>query len=190
MAQLDRLTQQQLVARILQDWAKDVEQVLKDKLRARHGHVPRDTLDNLRTRVISAAAQDDTSVFMLQFQDSGRHVDMKRLEFRKRPIQRGNNFLLNWVLKKGLEKFKFVPGYQDQSRIGISREKQASRIASAIIAAKGRDLQANRRRRRMGRWYNKTFYSMVEQLVQKVLNEQGEYMKQKTVADIKSAFNS
>ena len=189
MEQLDKLTEQELMARILQDWAVSVVQVLKDKLREKQGFVPSDTIRNIQARVIAAAAEGDTSIFSLQFQDSGRHVDMRRINHRRRPISQDENFILEWIKKKGLEKFKFVPGYTKQSRMDISREQQMSRIASAIIISKGRDLRTGRRRRRLGRWYNKEFYRMVEVLIRKIVDEQGEYLKQKTVSDLKGAFN-
>ena len=188
MAKLDRLTQQQLIARILQDWAVSVIQVLKDKLREKQGFVPSDTIQNMKARVIAAAAEGDTSVFSLSFQDSGRHTDMRRIKHRRRPITPEENFILDWVKKKGVEKFKFVPGYTKETRMTISKEKQASRIASAIIISKGRDIQAGRRRRRRGKWYNKEFYRMVEVLVRKILDEQSDYLLQKTVSDMKEAF--
>lgn len=179
--------QQQFINDLLQDWAAEVERVLQAQIRKRGQHVPSETLANLRTVVIKAAAQDDVAGFQLIFQDSGRHVDMRQLSYRKKPISRDENFILNWVRRMGLNKFRAVPGYKKKGRIELSKEQQMGRIAAAIIHSKGRNLRKGRRR---GRWFNKTFYGQVEQLIDDILDKQADYLQQQIVPPLREAFKA
>jgi len=109
---------------------------------------------------------------------------MRRLDFRKRPITPEGNFILEWVKKQGVEKFRFVPGYSQKSRGQLSKEQQASRIAAAIIVHKSTGIRRRRRRRRSA-WFNRTFYAQVGALVRRILDEQADYVRRETVKDLK-----
>ena len=113
---------------------------------------------------------------------------MRRIQYRQRAISQEKNFILEWVRKTGLEKFKFVPGYSDKNRVQLSREKQEERIASAIIVSKASNVR-RRTPRRQRRWFNKTFYRLVEQLIVELLDRQGEIVMEQTKRDIEQAFN-
>jgi hypothetical protein len=180
------MTPEQQVAfqnRMLQEWAAETLAVLRQVIRERVGYVPTTLFDSLKGRVLDGAASDARGEFQLDFLDAGRHVDMKRLQWSRRPITTDENFILDWVNRLGMDKFKFVPGYPSGSRVQISREKQAQRIASAIIVAKGRNLKA-RRRKTMNKWYNEIFYSRVEILIRRLLDEQAQFVLRETVKDL------
>lgn len=175
-------------SRLLQDWAAETLAVLRQVIRERVGYVPTALFDVLKGRVLDAAASEAKGEFQLEFLDAGRHVDMKRLQWSRRPITQDSNFILDWVNRRGIDKFKFVPGYQKGSRVELAREKQAQRIAGAIIAAKGRNLKA-RRRKTQNKWYNEVFYSRVEILVRRLIDEQGAFILRETVKDLKKQLD-
>ncbi|MEL6803858.1 MAG: hypothetical protein AAFO91_08775, partial [Bacteroidota bacterium] len=138
------MKQQEFINELLQDWAADVDAILRQELRKRVDRVPTETLRNLQYKVLKAASQDDSAKYFLSFQDSGRHVDMRRIDYSRRPISFDKNFILQWVKKQGVNKFRFVPGYSAASRSQLSEEQQASRIASAIIVHKARGIRSRR----------------------------------------------
>lgn len=169
--------QERFINKVLEEWASDTLGELQSALKERFGFVPTETLEVLKFQLFRAASGRPATA-MLNFQDSGRINEMRQIEFRKAPITREENFILEWVKKRGVEKFKSVPGYPDKSRIGISKEKQASRIASAIIFSKVGKVVPPGRQRRKRRWYNTEFYSQVEVLVKKLIREQGDFLLQ------------
>lgn len=175
---------------ILQEWAFEVERVLKDQLRDKVGFVPSDTLKALRFKVLEAAANDPSAQYFLTFNDSGRISEMKEIQFSKRPFAAGNNFILEWV-KKYQQKFSGgeVPGYTATSRIGISREKQLSRIASAIIASKAGQIKRRDRKGGRRRWYNKTFYAQIDVLIRNLVQEQAIRLQEGTKKKLEEVFN-
>jgi hypothetical protein len=176
---------------VLDDWGERVEQVLKDQLKQRLGYVPDDVLLALRFRILAAVTANPSAQYLLNFQDEGRIVEMKEVDRRKRPITSDNNFILEWV-KKYQDRFgnAAVPGYTAQSRIGISREKQLARIASAIIASKGgRSERISRKLSRRKKWYNKTFYKQVDELIRDLTQRQVELLAEGTKKNISEAFN-
>lgn len=176
---------------VLDDWGHRVEQVLKEQLKERLGYVPDDVLLALRFRVLAAVTANPSAQYLLNFQDAGRIVEMREVDRRKRPITSDRNFILEWV-KKYQDRFANapVPGYTEQSRIGISREKQLSRIASAIIASKsGKTERVSRKLSRRKKWYNKNFYKQVDQLIQDLTQRQVELLQDGTRKNIEEAFN-
>jgi hypothetical protein len=171
---------------IMQDWAADTLNILKIELRKREGFVPSRIYNQIKHEVLFGAADTFNISSYLNFADEGRHVDMKRLEWRRRPIEQGNNFILDWVKKTGVNKFKFTPGYTPRSR-QISDAKKASRVASAIIVSKAND--ANRyKRKTQGRWYNRTFYGMVSQLIEEILDRNAQIAASQVAANIKKTL--
>lgn len=182
------ITPEQFTRQLLQDWASEVENILLAEIRQQLGRVPGETLANLRMEVLRVAAADGSATAYLRFQDSGRHVDMRRLDYRQRAITRGNDFIMDWVRKQGLQKFKFVPGYSNQNRITLSKEKQERRIASAIIASRGSRIKRGSRRKR-AKWFNQNFYEQVQVLIRRILDEQADYILETTKQDIRQAFS-
>ncbi len=176
--------------RLLQEWARQVEDVLIAQLRARGARVPSDTLKNLRMEVLSAASQLDGTQAYLSFQDSGRHVDMKVLKYAKRGITRDKNFIQEWVEKLGPDKFAYVPGVNDESRQFLSRESQVKRIANAIIASRGGRVAVSRARSKDRAWFSRPFYAQVNRLIEELLEKQADLVLKETAKDVQNAFKT
>lgn len=179
--------QQEFINQQLNQWAAETQAVVFGILSERQGYVPARTLNVITQKVLQAKG-NTTAKYFLSFNDSARHVGMRQLEYRRRPITHEENFILNWVLKQGLKKFKHVPGYDRKSRVGISREQQASRIASAIIVHKRKNLGRKRRVPRRANWYNKDFYSQIEVLVEQIRTNQAEFFLEGTKEEITEMF--
>lgn len=165
---------------------EDVTPTLTAAIRKRQKHIPEATAENLKHEVDTLTG-NAIAEYMLMFQDSGRHVDMKKLTFDRAPIQPGNNFILAWARKKGRKAFrKGVPGYTKNSKSKLTEDQQLERIASAIIMAK----KQGKKHRRRGQWYNKTMYALVDRLYTRLVRNQADYFAGIAREDIEKAFTS
>jgi len=123
------------------------------------------------------------AVYTLSFPDEGRHVDMRNLNFEKRPVQEGNNFILDWAKRRGRSKFKKrVPGYKNTPK-KLSEEKQIERIASAIIASK-----PEKKHKRRGRWYNSTIQQLITRLTARISQNQSLWINGFSREQIEESF--
>lgn len=181
--------QERFVNKVLEEWAANTLAELQGALKEKYGFVPTETLEVMKWQLFQAASGRPAKAALI-FQDSGRISEMRQIEFRKAPITREENFILEWVKKRGVEKFKHVPGYPDQSRVKISKEKQASRIASAIIFSKVGKVVPPGRQRRKRRWYNTEFYSQVEVLVKTLIQKQGDFLLEGIKEETKNLFKT
>jgi hypothetical protein len=170
----------------IQAWIRqDVDPALRAAIVRRQKNIPEETLSNLRHDVLtdlgSAMAE-----YQLAFQDSARLVDMKRLVFTKRPIQQGNNFMLEWAKKKGLKAFKKgVPGYKSGSKSKLTDDQKLERIASAMIRAKSNPNYTHKSR---GRWYNRLIYKLISRLTSRLRFNQADYFAGVMREEIEKAF--
>ncbi len=174
------ITPEQFTNIQLREWAVNVQAVLLGELKKRGKKVPSETLRNLTVMVTG-------QTFQLAFQDSGRHVDMRSLDYSKRAIAQGDNFILRWVSRIGVERFRYIPGYERGDSSRLTTEQKEERVASAIIASRGSRVKLAKRRRG-ARWFNQTFYSQVEQLVRQLLNNYPEYVLERTKEDIQTTL--
>lgn len=92
---------------------------------------------------------DGVGAILIQFQNSGRLQDWRKMEYSKLPPV---DILAQWVEKIGIDKFKFVPGYRGKER-RISDSQAARRIAWGVAMARYR-----RGPRRKKRWFAKLMY--------------------------------
>lgn len=168
----------------LREWDRLADRVLRSAIRKREGHVPEETISNLKSEIYREAASL-ISGWQLSFQDSARHVDMRRLDFSRRPIEQGNNFLLEWAKKYKRRLKGPIPGYKKGANIKLDEDQQLERIASAIIVAKSEGSRAGRRRRRRrGRWYNKTIYKLTNRLTRNLTRNQAKWLKRQIAHDL------
>lgn len=176
--------EQAFILETLENWAEELDRELRTQLRAKVGHVPEETIKLLSYR-IAEQTTDLGSSFILSFQDSGRHVDMRNLNYKGRAISRGNNYILEWVKKRGVSSFrKGVPGYSRKAGKALSEDQKAQRIASAIIVAKGSQKGRKRRRRKKAWSYNKTIYGYVSRLLDRLIQDQKEFLQRTIGEDI------
>lgn len=186
--QLTPEDQQAFLIEKLEEFAERLYRQLRDQARDKSMHVPEETLRALSYKVISN--NPDGSVQMaLSLTDSGRHVDMRRLNFRGNPITRTDNFILQWAEKRGRSFFrKGVPGYSRGSRIGVDEEKQVQRIASAIIFAKGSQKGRKKRRKKRSWSYNRTVYGNIDRLAETLLRDQADFFLPRLRTDVEQIF--
>lgn len=170
---------------VLESWAEETEAVLKQQLRERAGHVPEETIRLLHYRLLLATSSNVSASFHLYFQDSGRHVEMKRLNYQ-RPLPASE--IIDWVMKKGLtrKRRKALPGYKKGARVKLSERQKAERIAYAIAFSKGK----TRKRRKKSRWYNKYIYGRVTNLIRRIIREQGDYLANALKAEAENALRN
>lgn len=175
--------QRQFVQDEMDAWLReDVIPTLRTAINRRKEHIPID--ENDMNHQIVTGLGEALGMYTLGFPDEGRHVDMKRLRWKKAPIQQGNNFILEWVKKRGRSAFKQkVPGYKNRPK-KLSEGKQMERIASAIIAAKA----SNTRYVRRGRWYNSTINQLISRLTVRLTVNQAEWIQGVSRAEIEKAF--
>lgn len=172
----------------IEAWIReDVDPSLKAAIMRRQKHIPEETISNIKHDVLTGLGTA-MAEYQLAFQDSARHVDMRSLVFTKRPIQPGNNFILEWAKRKGMRAFrKGVPGYDSDSKSRLSTDRKLERIASAIIAAK-RDPQYKHKRR--GPWYNRLIQRLVGRLTARLSRNQAAYFAGVTRDEIEKAFRN
>lgn len=96
---------------------------------------------------LNAKAQAD---ILINFKNSGRYLDWKkRPEWNKlAPV----DLLEQWVLKVGLSKFKYVPGYENSKTVP-TQQQAAKRIAWGIAVSRYR-----RGVKKKAPWFAKLFY--------------------------------
>lgn len=155
---------QQAVYNVLQDYAQEVENLLRQKLQQKKLVNTQELLKSIATQV---TAQTDVAEMELAFWEYGRFQDMQNTErFSQPPVNKSSDkwTILQWVEKKGVENFKTVPGYLN-SRPTDAR-KAATRIAWAISKA----ILKNNNQRRRRAWYAKTFWSTLPKLTATLLD--------------------
>lgn len=177
--------QRQFIEDEMTAWLReDVIPTLRKAIDRRKEHIPIGVED--MNHEIETGLGDALAMYTLGFPDEGRHVDMKRLRWRRAPIQQGNNFILDWAKKKGRAAFRQkVPGYAKRPK-KLDEEKQLERIASAIIAAKS----ANKRYVRRGRWYNSTIQQLINRLTARLTVNQAQWIAGVSRAEIEKAFTT
>ena len=190
MSKIKPEDQQKFIEDELRAWIReDVDPALTVAIRRRQANIPEDTLRNIKHDVLTRLGEA-MNEYTLGFQDSGRHVDMKNLQWRRRPINRDNNFILDWARKKGVSKFRgALPGYKKRSSGGnrLSEDQQLERIASAIIASKAKGTYKHRRRIRGG-WYASLIQRLVTRLTTRLIVNQADYFRGLTRQQIEEAF--
>ena len=181
----NNLTEQEQAAFInktIQEWLPIAQRELDKALDKVDGKVPSSTRADLRFQ-LRKATESQAAEILLSFKDESRIVEMKNVDFARRPISRESHFIYEWAKKKGISKFrKGVPGYSKKPK-HLSEEQQLMRIANAIVIAKQKGTGRKRRRRR---WFNKTYYGQIQELVEKLIKEQGEFAREV----IKGSLNS
>lgn len=177
--------QAKFINEVLEQWVFETDKILHEEISKKSRHIPEETIENIRFEILRATSGDVASV-LLSFQDSGRHVDMRQLNFTNLPISKDEHFIYEWAKKQGKRRFrKGVPGYKEGSK-PRSEDAEILRIANAIVASKKR---GGKKRRRRGRWFNKPFYKQVGQLVRMLLREQADFARRAFVNQVKETFN-
>lgn len=151
----------QQVVKILNEWGKDlIEKVLKPAIRKRKLIASNELIDSLKAQIAQTTSAQITQTW--QFAGHGRYKDMKNLKFINQPPF---NEILDWVRRKGISKFRYVPGYKDANPTSIKAAVAQRRIAFGI--AKG---IKEKNQHRAKRWYTKNFYEQLGDLTNQLLD--------------------
>ena len=161
--------QAEFTNRILGQFARGLDQVLKGRLRKISGRVPSSTISLIRFNIMEANAGNISADYRLYFQDSGRHSEMKNLKGGKQlPVDE----IIAWIKKGRAGIIKTIPGYKSRGA-NIPREKQIERVAYAIAKYRGKKGQRRRGRKLKERqWINKNFYGWYNRLIEDFIVEQ------------------
>jgi hypothetical protein len=93
------------------------------------GHVlTQELLDSIEYDVVKESSEIAVKA-TIQFNDYGRFKDMKVLRYNSLPPI---DALREFVAKKGIDKFAYVPGYEF-NKAAVPTQKAIDRIASAIV---------------------------------------------------------
>lgn len=173
--------QQEFIEEKLDRFADILYDELRNSAQKNAVHVPEETLRNLSYKIVTDRP-GMAAEFILSFQDSGRIVDMRRLDYRGRAISQDENFIKNWAQKKGITIFRKrqIPGYK--SGKDLPEEKKLERIANAIIVAKGS--QARRKPIRRTWRYNQIVYSQIDELRELMRKDQAAWLKENISKDL------
>ena len=175
--------QAEFIEEEIRAWIReDVDPTFKLAIQKRKAHIPSE-LESDISHDLEVGLGDALALYTLSFPDEGRHVDMRNLNFEKRPVQEGNNFILDWARRRGRSKFKRrVPGYKKTPK-NLSEEKQIERIAAAIIASK-----PEKKHKRRGRWYNSTIQQLITRLTARISQNQSLWINGFSREQIEEAF--
>lgn len=177
--------QAQFINEVLEDWVISAQDRLNNSIEKKKGKIPSSVRNRLFFQILKATKANAAKV-LLKFEDEGRIVEMKNIQRDGVAISRDKHFLLEWVRKKGLSKFRRgVPGYKDGGR-KLTEEQKIMRIANAIAVSKKKGTGKKRRR---VIWFNKTFYDSIGDLSNRLLKEQADFAARITKQDIQDAFN-
>ncbi len=171
---------------VLRRFAEQLYAALKENLGAKSPHVPNVTLQNLSDRVIAANANNIAGAYELWFQDSGRHVDMRRLREGK---PTNLEAMREWVKEQGLSKFAHVPGYGD-APTKLSEAKQIERIADAISFSRARGIQKTRKQQSLSSWLNRTFYAFFGKLIENFQTRQADFLKEAHQSELIQTYSN
>lgn len=160
--------------KLLNDFAKGLQVVLKSRLSAIAGKVPNATLKLISYQIMEASASDISAKYMLYFQDSGRLSEMKNLRAGGQlPVEE----ILAWIRRGRAALFKSIPGYGREAG-AIEQAKKEERIAWAIAKSKGKIATSRRGRKLKERqWINKNFYSWYNRLIEDFILKQSETLQ-------------
>lgn len=171
------------IADVLAAWVEYAIRALKENLRKKKLVFTEELEQSLKFDISEIV--DGVGGAKLDLKNYGRFRDMKRLTF-KGPA----NFeaIREWVESIGIQKFKFVPGY-DPSKRTVRRVPVTSRAMNRIAwgVAWGRFRKFKHRRKQ---WLNKYFYGpVVARLVEALIEKTGTSAVQIVERDITNAFS-
>lgn len=184
---LSQREQAEFIAFIIEQVTAEMVEALKQQAKERGEFVPDGVAESISGAVLQDSTGDITRA-ALTLIDEGRLVEMRRLNFQKRPITQTDNFILNWVKKHRNRVKGGLPGYATPANAKISEEKQLERIASAIIAARGNKEYVKKNRQKTWR-YAKTAYRYVAEMQERLIRRQAEYFAEALGGEFKNAVD-
>lgn len=152
---------------ILAAWVEYAIRSLQENLKKKKMLVTEDLERSLKMRM--SRVVDGTGFAQLDLNIYGRFRDMKP---RKYSGPANFDAILEWVKKIGIDKFKYVPGY-DESKRKVNRVPTTNLAMNRIAwgVAWGRYVKFKSRRKQ---WLNKLFYGPLQnQLIESIMEVTG-----------------
>ena len=147
---------------MLQEWLDETVLMIAKQLSRKKINVTGELLRSIRQELISRSQQGFHTA-AISFKIHGKYLELKNLNYSD--VQSGEIYY-EWVKKKGLNRFKYVPGYKDKPD-KLPTDKQMYRIAWAI--AKGRENGIYDHKRQ--KWYSKPLYSSMAAVSGKIASK-------------------
>ncbi len=152
---------QEMVKESLDLWSHYTISVFKEKMVKQKIVFTEQTLNSLQAQVMNGSGEI-TGKMLLSFLEAGRFKDMKQLTYKKMPPI---EVFEDYIKQVGISKFSYVPGYKN-GQFPTSQSKAINRIAWGI--AKNRE---NNYAHKPARWYNITFKSAYNRLIDSILTD-------------------
>jgi len=170
-----------IISKILMDWGDDMQARLERKARGQGLNFTGSLLNSFRTEVAQAQGLVENEL-NLYFAEQGRLRDMKMSYLGKMPRL---DKMLEYVHKVGVDKFRYVPGYPlgfkptGASGVGYAKGYTIAEQRIAYGISRSRMVKNPRAKE----WFNKTFYSGLNELERQISNSIMEQLAA-TVKDI------
>lgn len=154
------MTPEKIINDILHDWSREFIDRRQAGVRKENLLSSQELLQSFRAAVAMASPGQNARVQLL-FATHGRYLDMKKIQFGKKPDQAS---IEDYVRKKGVENFR-----QKHRRVRDYIPKDEDKLIADIAFGIGIGiLRKNRFRRR--RWYNKPAYQGINILYRRLLD--------------------
>lgn len=151
---------------IMEEYAGKIDRRLHDALEARGIRASGATIDSLRV-FVNQTSEGALTDLMIYFRSSGRIQEMRNIRTGGRQIPLDT--ISDWVKSVGVNKFKYVPGYEDSSQPLGAIKNAEQRIGFAIALSKQR-----LGKRKVRKWYNKNVYDAIfgnDGLINRILDD-------------------
>ena len=158
------------VSESLIEFRQEVEKRLKEKMKYRGISADGELYKSLLSELT------DENTLSVAFADYGRFVDMKSISsstsmmpvaFTSKNSKYG---FKSWV-KENLNSFKSVPGYKNKSISEVPQNIAIDRIAWGVAVSKS-DNGKSDQKRRVKKWYAKTFWGTLDFLIETLIEKQ------------------
>lgn len=149
----------------LASWSIFAEQTLRASIDKKKLRVT-DELYNSISHAQQQATVAGLASVTIGFADEGRILDMKAVTHKK-PLSRDviEEQILPWVIKKGISKFKKIPGYTVDSKRFPTNDEAARRIAWGI----GQGIVKGKWVRRA--WYARKMSGLIHNLTERLVTD-------------------
>lgn len=172
---------QNIIGEIFNEEAKpfyeELVKTLKETLDQKKIRASEKLINSLKAAVVEASENAEGKIY-LSFQDYGRIRDMRKVIYTSQPPV---DLIKEWVENLGIEKFKYVPGYQ---RGGFpSRDIAASRIAWGIARNNFKKRIVTRTKKEV--WYASPVWTAINKLEGKMAKRYADIVVRKLIKSTK-----
>lgn len=163
----------QFINIILEEWASQLIRQRRENVRKTKSVASADLLNSYDFE-IRKATLEQTARALISFEDTGRFLDLKRINRRNKQIPVEE--IKAWILDVGIEKFKKTT--PDDGRKPISNQRFLNDLAWGIVRKKK---TKRHRRRKLQKGINESLSILIEEIL--------EGYQDRTIQDIKQSFS-